>query len=158
MSESDRPALDEVEPGVPATTELPEDVPPGWEAAEEPPPLDFPQGAESWGTTAEEELQGEPLSVRVLREEPEVGAGDSGAGGAGGIGGADTGSTDTGGVSVLEPGAEGGLTDDEPDAVGEMDPGDHALSPEESAMRVEEEPAGLTYDAGPGYLDDELGP
>lgn len=155
MSESDRPALDEVEPGVPATTELPEDVPPGWEAAEEPPPLDFPQGAESWGTTAEEELQGEPLSLRVLREEPEVGAGGAGAGGAD-TGGA--GATDTGGVTVLEPGAEGGLTDDEPDAVGELDPEDHALSPEESAMRVEEEPAGLTNDAGPGYLDDEIGP
>jgi hypothetical protein len=140
MTESDRPALDEVEPGVPATTELPDDVPPGWEAAEEPPPLDFPQGVESWGTTAEEELQGEPLSLRVLREEPEAGAGDEASG-----------------VSVLEPGAESGLTDDEPDAVGELDTENQVLSPEESAMRVEEDPAGLTYDAGPGYLDDELG-
>ena len=141
MTESDRPARDEVEPGVPATTELPDDVPPGWEAAEEPPPLDYPQGAESWGTTAEEEMRGEPLSLRVLREEPETGA-----------------PADTGGASVLEPGSEDGLTDDEPDAVGELDPETQARAPEEAAMRVEDEPAGLTYDAGPGYLDDELGP
>ena len=134
-----RPAPDIIEDGIPATTEMPPGVPAGWEAEEEPQPLDFPQGAESWGTTAEEELKGESLALRVLREEPDVDEGRS-----------------QDGVRVLEPGAEGGLMDDEADAVGELDvePQD-TLSPEEAAMRVEDEPAGLTYDAGPGYLDEE---
>lgn len=133
-----RPSPDTIEAGIPATEEMPPGVPAGWEAEEEPPPLDFPQGAESWGTTAEEELVGEPLSLRVLREEPEVDPASAG------------------GVRVLEPGAEGGLMDDEPDAVGELDAErSDTLSAEEAAMRVEDEPAGLTYDASPGYLDEE---
>jgi hypothetical protein len=131
-----RPAPDIVEAGVPATTEMPPDVPAGWEAEEEPPPLDVAQGAESWGTTAEEGLKGEPLALRVLREQP------------------DTEPRSPDGARVLEPGAEGGLLDDEPDAVGELEvePSD-TLSPEEGAIRVEDEPAGLTYDVGPGYLE-----
>lgn len=138
-SESTRPAPDLIEDGVPATTEAPAGVPEGWEADEEPPPLDFRQGAESWGTTAQEEQQREPLDLRVLREEPDIAqpAADEG-------------------IRVLEAGAEGGLMDDEPDAVGELDPelGDTS-SPEESALRVQDEPAGLTYDRSPGYLDGE---
>ncbi len=138
-SESDptRPAPDVVEPGIPATSELPSDVPPGWEADEEPPPLDFPQGVESWGTTSEEERQGEPFALRVRREQ----------------GGAQP---EEQGFRLVEPGADDGLVDDEPDAVGEMDPaGGDTLAPEESAMRVEDEPAGLNYDPNPGYLDEE---
>jgi hypothetical protein len=136
-NDSTRPAPDLVEDGVPATTEMPPDVPAGWEAEEEPQPLEFAQGAESWGTTAEEELTQEPLALRVLREEPDV----------------EGRSPD--GVRVLEPGAEIDV-DEEPDAVGEVDLERHdVLSPEEGAMRVEDEPAGLTYDAGPGYLDEE---
>ncbi|MCA1691864.1 MAG: hypothetical protein LC733_06580 [Actinobacteria bacterium] len=60
------------------------------------------------------------------------------------------------GVRLLEPGAEDGLLDDEADAVGEVDlAGGDTPSPEEAAMRIEDEPAGLTYDRGPGYLDEE---
>ena len=133
-----RPSPDTIEPGIPATEEMPPGVPAGWEAEEEPAPLDFPQGAESWGTTAEEELKGESLGLRVLREEPDVDA------------------RPEQGARVLEPGAEGGLLDDEADAIGELDqePSD-TLAPEESAVRVEDEPAGLTYDSSPGYLDEE---
>ena len=137
-NDSARPAPDIIEDGVPATSEAPGDVPVGWEAEEEPPPLDVPQGVETWGTTAEEELVGESLALRVKREEPDVNPPPGGE------------------VRVLEPGAEGGLTDDEPDAVGEVDvePSD-TLSAEESAVRVEDEPAGLTYDRSPGYVDEE---
>lgn len=35
-------------------------------------PLDRPQGVEEWGTTASEEAAGEPLDLRLSREEPEV--------------------------------------------------------------------------------------
>lgn len=139
MSQHQRPAADEVEPGIPATSELPRDIPPGSEDEEEPAPLDFPQGVETWGTTAEEELQGEPFELRLRREEPDV---LPGAGGG------------EGGLSLIEPGSEDGY-DDEPDAVAELDPEWQPASAEEAAMRIEEEPAGLTYDAGPGYLDDE---
>lgn len=138
-----RPAPDEIEPGIPATSEQPRDVPQGWEAEEEPPPLDFPQGVEEWGTTAREEAIGESVAMRARREEPEVW--EQGL------------SEDIGvGVSLLEPGSDDGLTDNEPDAIGELDPDrQYSLPAEEAAMRVEDEPAGLTYDSGPGYLDDE---
>ncbi len=133
-----RPSPDTIEPGIPATEEMPPGVPAGWEDEEEPAPLDFPQGVETWGTTAEEELVGEPLSLRVRREERDVERPAQEQ------------------VRLLEPGAEDGLVDDEADAVGELDldPSD-TLSAEEAAMRIEDEPAGLTYDAGPGYIDDQ---
>ncbi|HVL29037.1 MAG TPA: hypothetical protein VM390_12865 [Acidimicrobiales bacterium] len=138
-----RPAPDEIEPGIPATSEQPRAVPEGWEAEEEAPPLDVPQGVEEWGTTAREEAIGESVAMRSRREEPEVWerapAPDQEAG-----------------VSVLEPGPDGGLTDTEPDAIGELEVDrEYTVGAEEAAMRVEEEPAGLTYDRGPGYLDDE---
>jgi hypothetical protein len=138
-NDSTRPAPDIVEAGIPATTEMPPGVPAGWEAEEEPAPLDVPQGVETWGTTADEEQAGEPLALRVLREQPD----------------AEQAPTDSG-VRLLEPGASDGLFDDEPDAVGEVDATtDDTLAPEESAMRLEDEPAGLTYDRTPGYLDAE---
>ncbi|MDQ4096937.1 MAG: hypothetical protein M3144_03580 [Actinomycetota bacterium] len=137
-----RPARDEVEPGVPATTEMPRHIPPGSEDEEIPPPLEFPQGVEDWGTTAREELVGEPFELRVKREEPDRPRRD-----------------DAGGASLYEPGADDGVDqqeglDTEPDAVGELSADDDVtLSPEEAAVRIEEEPGGLTYDATPGYLD-----
>jgi hypothetical protein len=138
-NDSTRPAPDLVEDGIPATEEQPGNVPPGWEAEEEPAPLEFPQGVEDWGTTATEEAMGESLAMRVAREEPDVAA-----------------EPDAGGVRLLEPGAEDGLMDDEADAIGEVDSERFdTLSAEEAAMRIEDEPAGLTYDATPGYLDDE---
>lgn len=138
-----RPASDELEPGIPATSEMPRDVPPGSEDEEEIPPLDVPQAVEEWGTTAEEELLGESLASRVAREEPDFGTAARGA---------------DAGVSLLEPGSDDGLTDNEPDAIGEVDfGGDTTPSPEESAMRIEEEPEGLNYDPSPGYLDEDAG-
>ena len=142
-SQTTRPAPDEIEPGIPATSEQPRDVPQGWEAEEEPPPLDIPQGVEEWGTTSREEAIGESVAMRARREEPEVWER---------VFEEDT----SGGVSVLEPGSDDGLTDTEPDAIGELDTDrQYSLPAEEAAMRVEDEPAGLTYDRGPGYLDDE---
>lgn len=136
-----RPAPDEIEPGIPATSEQPRNIPPGAEDEEEPVPLDVPQGVDEWGTTAREEQLGESVRMRAWREEPDT------------LGAPPPGSE---GVSLLEPGAEGGLTDAEPDAIGEVDQDrEYTLPAEEAAMRIEEEPLGLNYDAGPGYLDDE---
>ena len=54
----------------------------------------------------------------------------------------------------LEPGADGGLMDDEADALGEADAGlEDTLSAEESAMRIVDEPPGMNYDPDPGYID-----
>jgi hypothetical protein len=140
---STRPARDEVEPGIPATSEMPRHIPPGSEDEETSPPLEFPQGVEEWGTTPGEELVGEPFELRVRREEPDRPAADR----------------DTG-VSLYEPGADSGVDeqgglDTEPDAVGQLSVDDDVtLSPEEAAVRIDEEPPGLTYDATPGYVDD----
>jgi hypothetical protein len=137
-----RPAPDEIEPGIPATSEQPRNVPEGWEAEEESPPLDIPQGVEDWGTTAREEAVGESVAMRARREQPEAWE-------------RNLDDDDGGGLSVLEPGSDDGLTDNEPDAIGEVEPDrEYTLPPEEAAMRIEEEPGGLTYDRSPGYLDD----
>ena len=141
-SYSIRPARDEVEPGIPATDEMPRHIPPGSEDEETPPPLDHPQGADEWGTTAREELIGEPLELRVLREEPD-----------------DLGAAERGGVSVYEPGTDEGIDDSgfdaEPDAVADLDVEDDvALGPEEQAMQVVEDPARMNYDRAPGYVED----
>jgi len=54
---------------------------------------------------------------------------------------------------VLEPSA-GGLGDEEPDALGEVDMGlEDAISPEEAAMQVVDEPPGMNDDPDPGYVD-----
>ena len=54
-----------------------------------------------------------------------------------------------------EPGA-GGLGDEEPDALGEVDMGlEDAVSPEEAAMQVVDEPPGMNYDPDPGYVDND---
>jgi hypothetical protein len=138
-----RAARDELEPGVPAVDELPRHVPPGSEDEETPPPLDHPQGADEWGTTEREALQGEPLELRVLREEPDV-----------------IGDRPPGGVSLYEPGTDeavddGGGFDAEPDLVADADVGDEITrGPEEQAVRVVDEPAGMNYDPTPGYVDD----
>lgn len=136
-----------MEPGIPATSEMPRDIPPGAEDEEEPAPLDFPQGVEEWGTTPREERIGEPFELRVRREEPDVLARDA----------------EEPGVSLYEPGTDDGVDegeglDLEPDAVGELNlEDDVTLSPEEQAMRIEDEPAGLNYDPTPGYLAESEG-
>ena len=137
--DTSRPAPDVIEAGIPATTEMPRNIPPGAEDEEEPPPLDIPQGVEEWGTTEREQLVGESLADRAQREEPDH-----------------LGPVATRGERLIEPGdVDGlGLVDNEPEAVAELDgePFD-TLSPEEAAMRVEDEPAGLNYDPDPGYVD-----
>jgi hypothetical protein len=53
-----------------------EDLPPGIDAESAVegafPPRDQPLGSEEWGTTAREQLVGEPLAERVKREEPDI--------------------------------------------------------------------------------------
>jgi hypothetical protein len=138
MSDPYRPARDEVAPGVPATEEVPRDVPVGWESEEQPPPLDFPQGATAWGVTPEEQRRGEPLDERRKHEEPDF-----------------PGRAPTAGVTIVDP-SEDGYTDDEADLVGELDPDGEILGPEEAAMRIVDEPPGANYDADPGYVEDDL--
>lgn len=137
-----RPAPEVVEAGVPATDEIPEDVLMTGDPLEgELPPLDRPQAVTDWGTTASEQLASEPLDVRVAREEPDFETADVYAD-----------------RQFLEPGAEGGLADDEADVLGEADAGlEDSLSAEESAMRVVDEPPGMNYDPDPGYIDRDQG-
>ena len=138
-----RASRDELEPGVPAVDEQPQLIPPGDEDEEMPAPLEHPQGADEWGTTEREERLGEPLEVRVLREQPDVITGQP-----------------RGGVSVYEPGTDeavddGGGFDSEPDLVADAETGDEITrGPEETAMQIVEEPEGMNYDATPGYVDD----
>jgi hypothetical protein len=141
-----RPAPELIEDGVPATEELPpSQLLTGDPLEGELPPLDRPQAAMGWGTTASEQLAPEPLDVRVAREEPEVGLDDI--------------DDDIGAYperQIIEPGAEGGIADAEGDVVGEIDAGfEDSLSAEEAAMRVVDEPLGMNYDPDPGYVDDQ---
>jgi hypothetical protein len=90
-----------------------------------PPPSDRPHSLD-FGTTAAEELQGETLRDRLKQEEPENRRGDD--------------PTRLHG-QLVEPGAEEGLEDDEPEALGEVfDDPDVALSPEEAALHIVDEP------------------
>lgn len=141
-----RPAPEVTTDGVPSMDEIPEDVLLTGDPVEgEMPPLDRPQAVKDWGTTTSEQLGQEPLDVRVAREVPDIGAAESGLD--------DGGWTDR---QFLEPGADGGLGDDEADSVGEADVGlEDTLSAEEAAMQVVDEPPGLNYDPDPGYVDHE---
>jgi hypothetical protein len=139
-----RPAPEQIEDGVTATEELPpSQLLTGDPLEGELPPLDRPQAAMGWGTTAAEQLGPEPLDIRLAREEPEVGL--------------DEDATDAYPErQVIEPGAEGGISDDEGDVVGEIDAGfEDSLSAEEAAVRVVDEPLGMNYDPDPGYVDDQ---
>lgn len=132
--------MSEIEPGVPATTESPPHAPyPGWDTDEQAAPRDEPQAVDEWGTTPREEQLGEPLAVRARREVPEnlPEASDDG-------------------IRLHEPGADDGLYDDEPNAIGDLDTEtDDSLSAEEAAVRVVDgDPPGVTYDDSPGYLDE----
>ncbi|MDX6266347.1 MAG: hypothetical protein QOD70_1087 [Frankiales bacterium] len=84
------------------------------------PPHDSPLGVEGWGTTAAEQREGEPLSGRLAREQPEGGYPEE--------------PRDVG--RVVEP-DEGAHSDTEPDLVA-SDSGDMAgLSAEEAALHLE---------------------
>lgn len=135
-----RPAPEVSEDGIPSIEELPVDVLRTGDPLEgELPPLDRPQAVTDWGTTAAEQLASEPLEVRLAREVPDTETDDA--------------YLDR---QILEPGADGGLGDDEPDSVGEFDDGlEDTLSAEEAAMQVVDEPPGMNYDPDPGYVDYE---
>jgi hypothetical protein len=134
-----RPAPELIEDGVPATEEVPEELLLTGDDAEGPsPPLDRPQGVNQWGTTPFEERAGEPLDVRLRREQPDFPE-----------------RIEEDVPRVFQPGAEYGA-DEEPDEVGDVDARwEDGLSAEELALRIEEEPPGLTYDDSPDYLPDE---
>lgn len=133
-----RPAPEVSEDGIPSVEEITEDVLLTGDPLEgDMPPLDRPQAVKDWGTTASEQLGGEPLDVRLARQEPDVGMAEAYAD-----------------RQFLEPGADAGLTDTEADSIGEADTDlEDSLSAEEAAMRVVDDPPGLNYDPDPGYID-----
>jgi hypothetical protein len=139
-----RPAPDLVEDGVPATEEVPEELLLTGDvgAGEGPsPPLDRPQAVNQWGTTSLEEREGEPLDVRLRREQPDVFERPE--------------EVEEDVPQVFQPGAEN-LVDEEPDEVGDLDAvWEDSLSAEELALRIDEEPPGLTYDESPDYIEDD---
>ena len=118
-------------------------------------PADRPVAAFEFGTTVQEQIEGEPLEGRLRREVPDVTLEQ--------IEAIETGAADTedllgaGGPAagrLVDP-DEGARTDDEPDVIG-RDTGldDAAFSNEELAMHVvDEDDAGLTDDPD-GYVDD----
>ncbi|HEV7686009.1 MAG TPA: hypothetical protein VGQ80_05535 [Acidimicrobiia bacterium] len=135
-----RPAPDVLDDGVPATEEVPEELLRTGEIYEGPipPPLDRPLAADEWGTTGWEEREGEPLDVRLAREEADVPE-----------------TVDEIARPIYQPGAEYGI-DDEPSEVGEMDAiWEDTPSAEELALHIVDEPPGITFDDSPGYLEDE---
>ena len=134
-----RPAPELIEDGVPATEEVPEELLLTQDVNEGPsPPLDRPQGVNQWGTTPFEGRVGEPLDVRLRREEPDFPE-----------------RIEEDVPQLFQAGAEYGA-DEEPAEVGDVDARwEDGLSAEELALRVEEEPPGLTYDESPGYLEDD---
>ena len=136
-----RPAPELSEDGVPAVEELPESVLLTGDPVEgDMPPLDRPQAVKDWGTTTSEQLGTETLERRLAREVPDTGA--TGAG--------------TGDRQFLEPGADDGLGDEEPDAIAEAGVRmEDTLSAEEAAMSIVDEPPGMNYDPDPGYVDHE---
>ena len=134
-----RPAPDVVEEGIPATEEVPEELLLTHEVSEGPiPPADEPLAVDEWGTTIREERTGEPLDLRLIRENPDL-----------------PDSVDWPVRPVYQPGAEYG-TDEEPAEVGDLDASwEDTPSPEELALRVDPNPPGLTYDDSPDYLDSD---
>jgi hypothetical protein len=132
-----RPAPDVIEDGIPATDEVSAEQLTTHDVAEGPmPPLDEPQAVEDWGVTRREARAGEPLSVRLRREEPDRSA-----------------RVEDDVSQLLEPGAELWV-DVEPSAVAELDGRwEDTLSAEEAAVHIVDEPSGLTFDEGPGYLE-----
>jgi len=75
MSPETEPTLDSE--GVPDLDgPLPQKVATGDSQEGASPPNDRPRASVDWGTTTEEQIEGEPIGVRVERELPEVGSTD----------------------------------------------------------------------------------
>ena len=95
------------------------------------PPNYSPKASTDWGTTVDEQRRPEPLDVRIAREQPDLGAEDTGF------------DPDAWGDSVRitdEADADVGLRDDEADLVAlEADDDAGDLSAEEAAIHVESE-------------------
>jgi hypothetical protein len=89
-----------------------------------PPPNEEPQGSVEHGVAPAEEREGEPIDVRVSREEADTGASPP--------------VTPRERVQASEP--QGTRDDTEKDLTADEAPVEGALDPEEDAMRVEEEP------------------
>lgn len=87
-----------------------------------PPPNDEAQGSVDWGVTPAEERQGEPVGVRVAREEPED---------------VEAATSPREQVQASDP--QGTREDTERDLTADEVPVDGALDPEEDAMRVQKE-------------------
>jgi hypothetical protein len=136
-----RPAPDLADDGIPATEEVRYEVlRTGDPGVGQMPVPDRPWGAEEWGTTDFEQLEGEPLDGRLRRENP------------------DRERLTSAGGRLYEAGADGDerFVDVEADMVGELDLGhDDMLSPEEAAITVRDHAPGGTYDDSPGYLDEK---
>ena len=134
-----RPAPEIIEDGIPATEEVSEELLLTGDVSEGPtPPLDRPQAVTEWGTTSFEERAGEPLDVRLRREQPDFSE-----------------RIEEDVPQVFQPGAEYSV-DEEPDEVGDVDAvWEDSLAAEELAMRIDENPPGLTYDESPDYVEDE---
>ncbi|HEX2031337.1 MAG TPA: DUF5709 domain-containing protein [Actinomycetota bacterium] len=100
------------------------------------PRRDHARAAGSFGTTADEQREGEPLGDRLDEEQPDVEPGDR----------------DEAGRLVEE---DRGLTDQEKDEVAEEAPSDsHGRTAEEAAMRVEDEAPGGGSEPGDRYVDE----
>jgi len=134
-----RPAPDVVEDGIPATEEVPEELLLTHEVSEGPiPPGDEPLAVDEWGTTMREERTGEPLDLRLIREDPDR-----------------PDSVDEPVRPVFQPGAEYWV-DDEPTEIGDLDANwEDTPSSEELAVRIHPDPPGLTYDDSPDYLESD---
>jgi hypothetical protein len=89
-----------------------------------PPPRDHPQAVTDFGTTVAEERRGETLAQRVAREEPDVTAPPD----------------DTAGPLIDPADEDVDDVDDEASMVGTEADSDQALSAEEAAVHVVEEP------------------
>lgn len=105
-------------------------------------PRDYPIAVEDFGVTAAEESRGESLARRVAREQPEV---DPLANRREDLAG-----------RLVQPDQGALVIDDSADEVASMVGDGAGLSAEEAAIRVEDDPGGMT-DGWPGYLDDDAG-
>jgi len=141
--------------GIPDLQEETPGVPEAGDAEELPLPGTEPGAVLDHGTTAEEQLRGEPLDARLAREEPDVlaevsyGAGAAGTGGTGGTEGTQgTGGTDIPGdpgeALELERATRGAIGFDT-DA--EVEPAGRLVEPDEGA-RTDDEPDAVAADVG----------
>lgn len=97
------------------------------------PPRDYPQAVDEFGTTAVEERLEEPLSLRVLREEPEPDIDE--------ILAADLDDDDLVGGRLIAPGGEDvDAVDTEKDEVAMLVPDEGAMTAEEAAMHITDAP------------------